>query len=50
VSNSLIKQQKELNTKLDALASQMMRNDAIFNNHHLEIYEHTDEVCQPRMF
>jgi len=50
VSNSMIKEQKLLNEKLNALASQMMNNDSTFDSQHTQIYEHQEEVCKPRMF
>jgi hypothetical protein len=50
VSTSMIKEQKRLNEKLDALASQMMKNDSTFDSQHYQLFEHTEEVCKPRMF
>lgn len=50
VSNPMIKEQKRLNDKIDAIAAQMMQNDLVFDAQHQALADHTAAVCKPRAF
>jgi len=46
----MIKEQKRLNDKIDAIAAQMMQNDLVFDAQHQALADHTAAVCKPRAF